>query len=63
MAAADGAREIFLGQAALESPVELTKGQLSITPVGAGDMSLECYTSEARKGLLEEALGVEVVIA
>jgi exopolyphosphatase/guanosine-5'-triphosphate,3'-diphosphate pyrophosphatase len=42
--------------------VALTKRQLRITPVGDGDMSLECYTADARKGLLEEALDLEVVI-
>ena len=42
--------------------VELTKRQLRITPIGGGDMALECYTADARKGLLEEALGLEVVV-
>jgi hypothetical protein len=30
---------------------------------GDGDMALERYTADARKGLLEDALGVEVAIA
>jgi exopolyphosphatase/guanosine-5'-triphosphate,3'-diphosphate pyrophosphatase len=42
--------------------VELTKGRLVIEPIGDGDLGLECYTADARKGLLEEALGLEVVI-
>jgi len=39
-----------------------SKHQLVIELEGDGDMSLERYTAEARKGLLEEVLGVEVVI-
>jgi hypothetical protein len=43
--------------------VELSKRRLTITPVGDGDTSLESYTADARKELLAEALGLEVVIA
>jgi hypothetical protein len=39
-----------------------SKHQLVIQLQGNGDMSLERYTAEARKSLLEEVLGVEVVI-
>jgi exopolyphosphatase/guanosine-5'-triphosphate,3'-diphosphate pyrophosphatase len=42
--------------------IRSSKHQLAIELHGDGDMSLERYTAEARKGLLEEALGVEVVI-
>ena len=42
--------------------VRETKHQLVIELHGEGDMSLERYTAEARKALLEEVLGVEVVI-
>jgi exopolyphosphatase/guanosine-5'-triphosphate,3'-diphosphate pyrophosphatase len=40
-----------------------TKPELVIELEGDGDLSLERYTAEARKSLLEEALGIEVVIA
>jgi exopolyphosphatase/guanosine-5'-triphosphate,3'-diphosphate pyrophosphatase len=43
--------------------VEVDKKRLTITVDAAGDASLERYTAEARKGLLEDALGVEVAIA
>jgi exopolyphosphatase/guanosine-5'-triphosphate,3'-diphosphate pyrophosphatase len=43
--------------------VRESKGRLSITLEGDGDTSLERYTAEARKALLEEALGVEVTFA
>jgi exopolyphosphatase/guanosine-5'-triphosphate,3'-diphosphate pyrophosphatase len=46
-----------------EVTVHATKRQLTISLQGDGDMSLERYTATARKGLLEEALGLEVVIA
>jgi exopolyphosphatase/guanosine-5'-triphosphate,3'-diphosphate pyrophosphatase len=42
---------------------QATKRQLEIQLHGDGDMSLERYTAEARKGLLEEALGVDVAFA
>ena len=42
--------------------VRANKHRLTIQLDGNGDLSLERYTAEARKGLLEEALGVEVVI-
>jgi exopolyphosphatase / guanosine-5'-triphosphate,3'-diphosphate pyrophosphatase len=42
--------------------VLVKKQQLTIELLGDGDMSLERYTAEARKGLLEEALEREVVI-
>jgi hypothetical protein len=42
--------------------VRASKGQLLIEVRGDGDMSLERYTADARKGLLEEVLGVDVVI-
>ena len=38
------------------------KRLLAITVHGDGDTTLEKYTAEARKGLFEESLGVEVVI-
>jgi exopolyphosphatase/guanosine-5'-triphosphate,3'-diphosphate pyrophosphatase len=43
--------------------VSESKHQLVIDLEGDGDMTLERYTAVARKALLEEALGVEVVIA
>jgi exopolyphosphatase/guanosine-5'-triphosphate,3'-diphosphate pyrophosphatase len=42
--------------------VRESKHELVIELHGNGDMSLERYTAEARKSLLEEVLGVEVVI-
>jgi exopolyphosphatase/guanosine-5'-triphosphate,3'-diphosphate pyrophosphatase len=42
--------------------VHATKRRLDIQLHGDGDMGLERYTAEARKTLLEEALGVDVVI-
>jgi exopolyphosphatase/guanosine-5'-triphosphate,3'-diphosphate pyrophosphatase len=42
--------------------VRANKHRLTIELGGSGDLSLERYTAEARKGLLQEALGVEVVI-
>jgi exopolyphosphatase/guanosine-5'-triphosphate,3'-diphosphate pyrophosphatase len=42
--------------------VAVTKRRLTIRPVGEGDISLERYTANARKRLLEDALDVEVVI-
>jgi exopolyphosphatase/guanosine-5'-triphosphate,3'-diphosphate pyrophosphatase len=42
--------------------VHTAKRRLAIEVHGEGDISLERYTAEARKGLLEDALGVEVVI-
>jgi exopolyphosphatase/guanosine-5'-triphosphate,3'-diphosphate pyrophosphatase len=43
--------------------VEVDKKKITISLDAAGDASLERYTAEARKGLLEDALGVEVAIA
>lgn len=43
--------------------VTASKRQLTIELEGDGDLSLERYTAEARKTLLEEALGVEVTVA
>jgi len=43
--------------------VEVDKKRLTISVDAPGDASLERYTAEARKGLLEDALGVEVAIA
>jgi exopolyphosphatase/guanosine-5'-triphosphate,3'-diphosphate pyrophosphatase len=43
--------------------VEIGKKRLTIEVDAPGDASLERYTAEARKGLLEDALGVEVAIA
>jgi len=43
--------------------VKMAKHQLTITPEGDGDMTLERYTADARKELLADALGVEVLIA
>jgi hypothetical protein len=42
--------------------VRTNKHHVVIQLHGDGDMSLERYTAEARKTLLEESLGVEVVI-
>lgn len=42
--------------------VHVTKRRLNIELVAERDTSLERYTAEARKSLLEDALGVEVVI-
>ena len=39
-----------------------TKRELAIVLEGDGDMSLERYTAQARKALLEEVLGIEIVI-
>ena len=43
--------------------VRRTKGTLTIELEADGDVSLERYTADARKTLLEDALDVEVVIA
>ena len=43
--------------------VDVAKKLLTIRVDAADDASLERYTAEARKGLLEDALGVEVAIA
>jgi exopolyphosphatase/guanosine-5'-triphosphate,3'-diphosphate pyrophosphatase len=43
--------------------VRTSKREIAIELDGDGDLSLERYTAEARKTLLEEALGVEVTIA
>ncbi|MEY2420874.1 MAG: exopolyphosphatase / guanosine-5-triphosphate,3-diphosphate pyrophosphatase [Acidimicrobiaceae bacterium] len=42
--------------------IRQNKHQLLIELHGDADMSLERYTAQARKGLLEEALGMEVVV-
>jgi exopolyphosphatase/guanosine-5'-triphosphate,3'-diphosphate pyrophosphatase len=43
--------------------VEVGDHQITIVPEGDGDMTLERYTADSRRALLEDALGVEVVIA
>jgi exopolyphosphatase / guanosine-5'-triphosphate,3'-diphosphate pyrophosphatase len=43
--------------------VDVADGALTIEVEADGDVALERYTAEARKSLLEHALGTEVVIA